>query len=44
MDFFDFITRGDFSEGSCLSLDSLSLAVLRFDMVEVSLQGWQGPV
>ncbi len=44
VDFFDFTTRGDFFEGSCLPLRSLSLAVLRFDMVEISLQGWQGPV
>jgi len=44
MDFFDFTTRGDLFGGSCLPLDSLSLAVLRFDMVEISLQGWQGPV
>jgi len=44
MDFFDFTTRGDFFGGSCLPLDSLSLAVLRLDMVEISLRGWQGPV
>jgi len=44
MNFFDFTTREDFFGGSCLSLDSLSLAVLRLDMVEISLRGWQGSV
>ena len=34
MDFCDFTTRRDFSEGSCLQIGSLFLAVLRFDMVE----------
>jgi len=37
MDFFDFITRGDFSKGSYLLLDNLSLVILRFNIVEVSL-------
>ncbi len=44
IDFFDFTTREGFSRRARLSLASLFLAVLRFNMVEDSLHNWQSPV
>jgi len=40
MDFFDFITRGDFSRGPRLRLGSLFLVVIYFDIVKDSLLSW----